>query len=148
MKQALTTYTMTSKKTSSVWEFQYDLNGLLKVFKILEGDLNKEQQAFLFSPKFPYQETTIQKWKSVTGIDLVIGTPDLSFDVFYDMYDKKVGRLKAERSWTKLSKADRMKCLKSLKSYNDYLFRKKIAKAYPATYINQRMFEDEFSSVR
>ena len=148
MKQALTTYTMTSKKHPIVWEFQYDLNGVLKVFKILEGDLTPEQQKFLFSPKFPYLETTIKKWKQIKGIGLQIGSPNLDFAVFYDSYDKKVGKLKAENAWEKLSKSDRIICLKSLKSYNDYLFRKKIAKAYPATYVNQRMFEDEFNSVR
>jgi len=148
MKQALTIYTMTSKKFPNVWEFEYDLNGFLTAFKILEGELNEEQQKFLFSPKFPYLETTIQKWKSIKGIDLVIGTPDLSFNIFFDNYAHKVGRLKAEKSWNKLSKADRITCLKSLKAYNDYLFRKRIAKAYPATYLNQRMFDDEFSSIR
>ncbi len=148
MKQALTTYTMTAKNYPSVMQFKYDLNGLLKTFKVLEGELNEEQRAFLFSRRFPYNESKIQKWQKLDNVELVIGSPDLSFEVFYDQYKYKVGKLKAQRAWDKLSKADRISCLKSLKAYDDYLFRKKIAKAYPATYINQRKFEDEFSSIR
>ncbi len=37
MKELVTTYTIKAKNTPHIWEFQYDLNGFLKAFKIIEG---------------------------------------------------------------------------------------------------------------
>ncbi len=90
MTEPITTYTIKSKNTSNIWEFKYDLNGFLKEFKIIEGQLNKQQIEYLFHPlRFPYLETTIEGWKKIQKVEVIIGKPDLSFDTFWRLYNYK-----------------------------------------------------------
>lgn len=147
-----TTYTVTSKKKDNAFEFNYDLNGDLKAFKIIKGRLEPKQAKWLFSGVFPAYETIIKTvWlanKDITSkVNITVGEPDLSFETFYNAYKYKIKKLKAQKAWDKLSKADRIECLKSLKSYEGYLTRKQVAKANPEAYLNQRRWEDDFNSI-
>ena len=146
-----TTYTIKGKQRGFVWQFKYRLNGDLKSFEILEGKLTELQIKWLFSENFPATETIMKTvWTKVLrqNFEVVVGEPDLSFNAFWDTYGYKVKRVMAERSWKKLSEADRIKAFLGLGSYNSYLKRNNgIAKAHPSTYLNQRYFEDEWHKV-
>lgn len=149
MSEIVTTYTVKGRKTSIIWEFKYDLNGLLSNFKIVEGELDDQQKKWLFYyTRFPYTENKIKSWDKVyKNFEVVIGEPDLSFDTFWNLYNYKVGKLQAKKAWDKLSKSDQLKAIKQIKAYDGMLYRKKIQKANPATYLNQRRFDDEFNSI-
>ncbi|MEQ3500628.1 hypothetical protein ABMY20_12795 [Tenacibaculum sp. SSH1-16] len=149
MSEMVTTYTVKGRKTSIIWEFKYDLNGLLSNFKIVEGELDDQQKKWLFYyTRFPYTENKIKSWDKVyKNFEVVIGEPDLSFDTFWNLYNYKVGKLQAKKAWDKLSKSDQLKAIKQIKAYDGMLYRKKIQKANPATYLNQRRFDDEFNSI-
>ena len=149
MKEALTIYTVKGRNFPSVWEFHYDLNGFLKVFKLLEGELNETQRKWLFHPqRFPYMQNDINSWKSIKNIEVIEGVPNLSFDVFWDTYNHKIKKVVSERAWNKLSKADRLNAIKGIKNYDGYLKRKpNIQKAHGASYINQRYWEDNYGSL-
>nr|BFF39047.1 hypothetical protein BACY1_08520 [Tenacibaculum mesophilum] len=149
MSEMVTTYTVKGRKTSIIWEFKYDLNGLLSNFKIVEGELDDQQKKWLFYyTRFPYTENKIKSWNKVyKNFEVIIGEPDLSFDTFWNLYNYKVGKLQAKKAWDKLSKSDQLKAIKQIKAYDGMLYRKKIQKANPATYLNQRRFDDEFNSI-
>lgn len=146
-----TIYTVKSKYDTHIWEFQYDLNGHLRTFKILEGELSVKQMKWLFGGQnFPANEVmmkTIWMKKLRSNFEVVVGEPDLSFEAFWNAYNHKVKKVVSERAWNRLSKKDRLDALKAIKSYEGYLHRKGIAKAHPATYLNQRYWEDSFASV-
>ncbi|QKX04866.1 hypothetical protein HN014_08030 [Aquimarina sp. TRL1] len=144
--EVTTTYTVKSKNYPTIWEFKYDLNGVLTSFKI-DGSLNQTQIDWLFSSKFPYKEEVIKKWKSIKNFEIIIGAPDLSFQTFWNVYGYKIKKVVSERAWKKLSKADRLNALKGVKKYNNFLYRKPgREKANAATYLNQKYWEDEYSS--
>ena len=149
MSNLLTTYTVKGRRTSVVWEFKYDLNGIFKEFKLVEGEMDEVQRQWLFYfTRFPYTENAIQSWdKAYKNFELIVGEPDLSFDTFWKVYNHKVGKLEASRAWKKLNKSDQLKAIKQVKAYDGMLYRKKIQKANPATYLNQRRFDDEFNSI-
>ncbi len=145
MTEPITTYTVKVKKHPIVWEFQYDLNGTLKVFKIL-GVLTEKQRNFLFS-NFPYLEKEIEPFKKdVKFFEVTIGKPDLSFDTFWKLYNHKMGKINAEKQWKKLTELEKLNAIRSIKAYDGYLKRKQIAKVYPERYLKHRRFEDQFNA--
>lgn len=150
MEEPLTTYTVKGRNFPSVWIFKYDLEGNLKEWKLEEGVLSEKQRAWLFHPsRFPYLENAIKThFMSIRNLEVTVGVPDLSFEYFWKLYENKKGKkLMAERSWNKLSKSDRINALAGIKHYNNSLRRSGgIAKAYPATYINQRYWENDHKS--
>lgn len=145
----VTTYTITGKNTGHIWQFKYRLNGVFDSWQILEGELTEQQAIWLFNPaRFPYTETMCQGWRCIKNFDVVVGEPDLSFETFWSAYNYKVGKkVSTQKSWERLSKADRLAAIKGIAKYNRFLARKHgLEKAYPSTYINQRQWENEYGS--
>ena len=67
---------------------------------------------------------------------------DSSFDIFWNLYDKKVGKPKCEKLWSKLSQKDKKACLDYIPLYvssqPDKQYRKN-----PETFLRNRAWEDE-----
>lgn len=149
MTEPRTIYTVKGKNTPIIWEFKYDLNGVLKEFKFIENELTEKQQDWLFNKaQFPYRENQIKGWqKAIKNFEVIVGKPNLDFTTFYNLYKYKVGKLEAQRPWKKLNKADQLKAIKQIKAYEGFLRRKRIEKVHPATYLNKRRFDDEFNSI-
>lgn len=120
-------------------------------FSIEKGELNAQQMKWLFSgAHFPANESIMRsvwmKEKAYTDVFEVSAAPaDLSFDSLWNLYDHKVKRVEAEKSFNKLKEPDKIKLFLSIKGYNTYLQRRGIAKAHLSTFINQRYFEDDWS---
>lgn len=145
-----TTYTVNSKNSDNVWTFKYDLNGHLLQFNRLEGVLSNNQvNWFFFKGKFPYYEEQIKEWiKNLKqNFEITIGTPDLSFEALWNLYNYKIKRVEAEKCFNKLKPADIIKLFIEVPKYNKYLTKKNHDKAHLSTFINKRMFEDDFSRV-
>lgn len=146
-----TTYTVKSQNDTHIWEFQYDLNGHLRAFKILEGELSAKQMKWLFAQaNFPANESimkTIWMKNLKENFEIIVGAPDLSFDAFWNAYNHKIKKVVSEKAWNRLSKKDRMEAIKGVKPYDNFLKRKGIAKAHASTYINQRYWEDNHASI-
>lgn len=143
------TYLLIGKTLGITMEFKYDLNGHLTNFKILEGELNESQEAWLFSHRFPYQEKKMDIMKTVDYFEVTESDPDLSFDAFWTAYGYKLGKkVQAQNAWNRLSKGERIAALAGIKPYDNYLKRHNggIAKAYPASYLNQRYWENDYKS--
>lgn len=71
----------------------------------------------------------------------------MTFAEFYTLYPKKMARPVAEKSWNRLSPAEREAALKALpnhiRTWDDRQFI-----PYPATWLNQRRWEDEIEPVQ
>ena len=144
-----TTYTVKSKQDGFIWMFKYHLNGSLKGFNILEGQLSPKQSQWLFATgHFPVNQTIIEQvWlkKLKANFEITIGAPNTSFDAFWDAYAKKVKLTRSKQLWKKLNEATRLKALDGIRRYNNYLRANNgIAKANPDTYLSQHRWEDEF----
>ncbi len=145
-----TTYRAKGKTIGLIFLFKYDLNGNLKAFQIEEGELNGEQMKWLFShSNFPANESIIRslwmKDEKYTKVFVVEVSPaDLSFEALWILYDNKVAKNDAIKSFSKLKQGDVIKCFIEIPFYLQYLKKNPgIAKLYLATYINKRRFEDE-----
>lgn len=66
----------------------------------------------------------------------------ISFDVFWEQYDKKVGRISAEKKWNKLSAETQKLILDFIPKYKKYQPDSKYRKN-PEVFFNNRSWEDE-----
>ncbi len=71
---------------------------------------------------------------------------EITFDEFYKLYPRKVGRFMANKSFKKLSRRDKMLAYDGLLNYIKFWEHNKTEKQFiphPSTWINQRRWEDE-----
>lgn len=138
------TYTV-KIRSGEIWQFKYNLKGVLIHFNVMEGDLTEKQEKFLYqNGKFPWKEIHLKDWETLyapTKVEIL--EPDLSFDNFWKRYDLKVKKEASEKAWNKLSDQDRIKCHLRLKRYNQNLVRTGQAKAHLVTWLNQKRYNDE-----
>ena len=142
-------YNLIGSKTNGVLVFKYNLNGVLIAFELQDCSKMSEQQIqWFFNPKrFPYLETQIKNFKAIREFTVTEGDLEITFDMFWNAYKKKVKRMQAEKAWEKLSESDKLKAIAGIRHYDGYLQRKRtIEKAYPGTYLNQKYFNDEWGS--
>lgn len=66
---------------------------------------------------------------------------NIPFDHFYDTYGYKVGRLKAEKSWLRLSDKERDAAMKAIEPFRKMTDPKFMP--HPATWLNGKRWEDE-----
>jgi len=70
----------------------------------------------------------------------------MTFQDFYSLYPRKMGRKEAERSWNRLTPAQQAECLEAMPNYIKYWKIKQTQKdfiPYPATFLNQERWTDE-----
>lgn len=67
----------------------------------------------------------------------------ITFQKFWDAYALKRDRVAAERTWKKLSEADRRAAFDGIASYRDDCQRRGIHRMYAQGYLNHRRWEDE-----
>lgn len=71
---------------------------------------------------------------------------EMTFDMFWTAYDKKINKLRADNLWRKLSKADQVLAYTGIAAYDKFLKESNWgrAKADPETYLRNRMWENEW----
>jgi hypothetical protein len=147
--EQLTTYRAKGKEIGLIFLFKYDLNGNLKLFEICEGQLNDGQMKWLFSANFPANESIIQsvwmKQEKYTKVFIIEkSVADLSFDAGWLLYNHKIAKQDAEKSFKKMNEPEKIKFFISLAPYERYLKSSGIAKCHMATYINKRYYDNEY----
>ena len=65
-----------------------------------------------------------------------------TFDDFWNLYDKKVGRPKCEKLWEKLSKSEREECMSYIPAYKQAQPDKQYRKN-PETFLRNKSWHDE-----
>lgn len=140
-----TTYTV-KMQNGHIWQFKYNLNGVLIFFHVLEGDLSEKQQEFLYlNGKFPWKEEHIKTWPTQFKTATVeVGEPDLSFDCFWAMYPSNPLSKKkiAKERWEKLKPQDRIKILMKIPEYIKLKNKDQTKFPYAEVFINQRWWDN------
>lgn len=93
--------------------------------------LSKSTDAFVEIDK-PIPQSNTQSNKDI----------NISFDSFWDLYDKKVNRNKCERKWLSLKDAERELVMEHIPKYVSSTPEKQFRKN-PLTYLNNNSWEDE-----
>lgn len=83
----------------------------------------------------------------VTGTQGILVEADLevTFDMFWKKYDKKINKARAIKLWDKLSKTDQVKAYYGIDAYDKYLQKESWrSKADPENYLRNRYWENEY----
>ena len=71
-----------------------------------------------------------------------INSINIEFDEFWNLYDKKIAKVKCEQKWKKLKDTEREEIIKTLPKFLAAIKDKQF-QPHPYTYLNQRRWEDE-----
>ena len=79
------------------------------------------------------------------NFEIVKAEPVLDFDNLWNLYGHKVAKWDAEKAYTKLKDADKIKCFLSIPGYKKYLSKTGIGVAHLATFINRQYYNDDWT---
>lgn len=71
---------------------------------------------------------------------------NISFDVFWKLYPKKISKPKCEQKWNKLKNEEREEIIKTLPNFLSYKPFDSYNHPNPETYLNNRRWEDEIEA--
>lgn len=112
-----------------------------------QAEMNPEQTRWLLT-NFPFTVKNLEAIQSKIKGKLELIPPDISFDAFWDIYSKKVNRKRCEPLWGKLTEADRIECIMSIKPYDSYLRRMgNRAKLDPENYLKREAFRNPWNQL-
>ncbi len=131
-------YTVDSKKYIQIINFGQRLQNMRSAFPRPNGELEQvtvnHGESLLETKRNETEEETETETNGVTVWP--------SFDDFWNLYDKKVGKPNAEKRWKKINQGAREKIMQHLELYvrstPDTKYRKN-----PDTYLNQESWNDE-----
>jgi hypothetical protein len=90
----------------------------------------------------PSAQATVPEASTSGLITYDKGQPDLGFDTWWSLYNKKVDRAKCEKKWAKLSTEEKRACIAATPAYvastPDLQFRR-----HPMTYLNNKSWENQ-----
>ena len=136
-------YIVRNKKTGGEMLFKFDIQGRLLAFDLLETEPTQKVYTFI-QTNLPVTVgqlvQLVKKWKDSELHEVAL---DLSFEGFWKTYANKNGKKKmCENTWAKMDDNERGLALAGIEKYNKAVRRDGISKCYPATYLNQRYWEN------
>lgn len=133
-----------SEKFDGTAEIVYNGNGMLCKVD-LQNCLFSPVMLSAFIRAVPVQISQLDTSFS-SGTTVVEAEYEISFDMFWEAYDKKINRKRAEILWAKLAKPQKVKAFFGVSAYNKYLkaegWRKK---ADPEKYLRDQYWENEYN---
>lgn len=100
-----------------------------------QGEVSEHEQT-------PIKTTTTSQTPNTSDVKKPSQPLNISFDDFWDLYDKNQDRPKCERLWSKLSDQERLDIMAYLPKYKQSQPDKKYRK-HPQTFLNNRSWENE-----
>lgn len=145
MEQLIKTYNV-KMQSGEIWQFKYNLKGILIEFKAIDGELSEKQQEFLYvKGNYPWKEAQIKEWTlKYKHIQIEIGEPIIDFQMFWKLYPynplskKKIARDK----WEKLKESEKIKILMKIPEYKKLKAKEGTAFPYAEVFINQRWWDN------
>ncbi len=140
-------YVLTSQSFEGQVMFWFNEEGLM-IFYHNESEMNKAQQEWLLA-NLPLTVDMIALVTAKIKGSLEQLPEDISFDTFWDLYAKKLNRIRAEKLYNKLNEGDKLKAINSIKHYDNYLQRNSWrSKADPDTYLRNQSYLTEWKNER
>lgn len=138
-------YTLTSGKFPGKLVFGYT-DGLLTYFECAATIKTESYQWVLAN--FPCTPVHLKSMADQIPGKMEVVPEDLSFEAFWEAFGKKENKHRCEPLWKKLTEADRIECLSSIKPYDGYLKRMNWrAKLSPENYLKKEAFRNNWNSM-
>lgn len=137
-------FLITSPKFNGQAEIFYNASGLL--FKIdLSNALMEPATIKAFKAAVPPVMDDLLKGEGFTADTTIIAADvEVSFDMFWNAYNKKINRIRAEKLWHKLTKVQQVNAFTGVAPYDKFLKKTDRFKADPETYIRNQYWLNEY----
>ena len=132
-----------SRKTGNRVELTYadDTADLLKVEFL---DVTETVAIRWMLSQIPAQVGDIAQVFETRLFEITTVQKPVTFEEFWEAYDYKVGKKKAEAVWAQKTEGDRIKALRAIKPYNYHLATNPRAKLHPETFLRNERYNDDF----
>ncbi len=137
-------YSITGRKSGNTLEVDYDERGILNNI-YFRSEVNEELVDKVLR-NVPRREYDVIGWMP-EQFDINLIPSEVKFEVFWEVYDLKVGRIAAEKEWSKLIMAERTRAIVMAPRYHQW--RKNlappIAAVHPERYLKHKRFNDDLT---
>jgi hypothetical protein len=138
-------FVITSSKFKGQAELVYNDSELLTVIDLQQAFMDMET-IYRFKAVAPLTIKQLQTGSAFSNETTVVEVDfTVSFDMFWQKYDKKINRKRCEPLWEKLPKGKQVTAWAGIDAYNRFLqlnsWRKK---ADPETYLRNEMWDNEW----
>jgi hypothetical protein len=146
MPVSMKKYIITSPKFTGHVDVLYGLDAKLLQIDFSKSDLS-EQQIIYFKEKLPvfYSENFLSSFGTKNLLQVIEEGYRVSFEEFWERYDKKINKLRTQAAWNKLSEADQANAFFKLPNYERHLaLNTWLNKLDPENYIKKRAWENQW----
>lgn len=137
-------YIITSPGFTGHAELLYDVTGRLVRIDISKTNMDLNQVQKFKERVSALQGSLIESFNG-TKVTIVEGEFEVSFDMFWIAYSKKINKQRCEALWSKMSLAKRVAAWQGIAAYDNFLkltsWRKKCD---PETYLKKESWENEW----
>lgn len=135
------TIILKSRNTPAQFKLTFNADGVIQSY---EATQCTTMQLSYFARHLPVKAEFVNE-QNLRGLNLMIieEQQDISFRAFWEAYNYKHKKVKAEQSWSKLSKEEKILALNYIQWYRQHCSMHNIAMAYPATFINQKYWDND-----
>lgn len=136
-------FIITSEIFTGDAELHYDADGRLVIIDITRTSMNAGLVG-KFKLKVPHHVDSMATAFS-ENVTVVEADYEVSFDMFWKKYDKKINRKRCELIWIKMNKADQVSAHAGIDAYNRYLKRESWrSKLDPENYLKNKTWDNEY----
>lgn len=132
-------YMFTAPSFEGSVSFFYNAEGLLTGFQ-LEGSVLRKQHTWLLS-KLPLTESQLGIFRVIKNANVREVKRDITFEIFYERYPVKRNKKRAQTTFARLSRADRLKAFNYITYYQKSL-KPGVELKYPDTYLRNEPWND------
>lgn len=138
-------FILTSPKFTGQATFGYDENGHL----VFYHNEIPDKAVIIWMKRFlPLDEVELTTFKIKVHASVTEIPEDLTFDRFWNAYDKKINKKRTEPLFERLADAEKMQVIMCIKDYKDYCYYKHRGIADPEKYLRDRFFETDWNKVK
>lgn len=135
-------YHITSDRFKGYVELIYN-DGILAHVNFTNAEMQMETAKMFIRCISLHQENVSDNFGGSTKI--IESDVEITFDMFWKQYQKKINKARAVKLWDKMTVSDRAAAYVGIRPYNKYLFENKWrSKADPETYLRNRYWENEY----
>ena len=138
----MTKYILTSKKFTGQIYLSFNSRGTISCIDMVNADLDQHNTAH-FLRTVPLLESGLVTAFS-SDVTVVQDDFKVSFEDFWNAYDKKMNRKRCVPLWDKMTLVNRVKAFYGVREYDKYLKKHDRIKCDPERYLKDEMFENEW----
>jgi hypothetical protein len=137
-------FLMTSAKITGQVAMLYDSTDQLVCIDFAEAGMSRDQKKFLLN-RLPLAVDELQAFATVLKVTVVEAEVEITFEMFWNAYGKKINKARCLPLWNKMSKAVQVRALQGVKPYDAYLKRENWRnKMDPENYLRSYAWENEW----